>query len=580
MAGHSAYTRTTGFLTGLLLLASVSPVYAEIRTVRGLAVPVDEVSAVDSKNSRISLDGKMFLVPNEAVDTTILQQGLQSLTVIQKLNPASLIDFIRNAQHDNDAELVTLGFSALLSHKKLTLDQARELLSGAADSPPLVEAMKRVVQDAAAWNVIIPSLKAAVLVELGIADSVWIRQFALAPAVALNDEMHRYARIVFSDALKARRFARLPLLASLFRDLFGVEDGLFQEFRLVSDQLTRFHQGLKARDVNALEIGLVSLRSDDALKTTLYPYLVEEIHQAAREEVDEGRAPAAMELLCLIDTNFRTQTTHTLLRMALERLPLENSQLLDRPVIKRFLLAVSPYDEKLKALLVERLETQFRAAAQTGDLNRADRALETLAALRPDPEVANDELRVFYAQELRSQGRIVQSQTQIRNIKTGVPPLVRLSMFSLDTLGISFTLLVTIVCSGMIFITLALLQLTRRFPRRVMVADEEESESDRQEAESESDHRRDQDEFAGPRFRRMDTPKASPEQKEYLHCLSVFSLGPDASLKQIRQAYRAAVKEHHPDRHTEGIATDRFVNLNQTYERIIELRSLLGKLDN
>jgi DnaJ-domain-containing protein 1 len=60
---------------------------------------------------------------------------------------------------------------------------------------------------------------------------------------------------------------------------------------------------------------------------------------------------------------------------------------------------------------------------------------------------------------------------------------------------------------------------------------------------------------------------------EYLEALKVFGLSPKASLKDIKRAYRLAVKKHHPDLKNRSNQDDQlfFIRLNLEYEKLLKL---------
>jgi preprotein translocase subunit Sec63 len=70
-----------------------------------------------------------------------------------------------------------------------------------------------------------------------------------------------------------------------------------------------------------------------------------------------------------------------------------------------------------------------------------------------------------------------------------------------------------------------------------------------------------------------------PDYHEYVNCLKVFGLRPGADLAAIKNAYRNAVKEYHPDRNrnAQEMAAEVFIEMTRTYERLIELHTKQGK---
>ena len=70
----------------------------------------------------------------------------------------------------------------------------------------------------------------------------------------------------------------------------------------------------------------------------------------------------------------------------------------------------------------------------------------------------------------------------------------------------------------------------------------------------------------------------SPRMYEYIGLLRTFDLGPEADLRDIKGAYRQAVKAVHPDVNPQATEDDKklFVEYTSAYERIVDLRKSLG----
>jgi DnaJ-domain-containing protein 1 len=551
-------------------------------TVRGLMLPVDQISTVDSKNSRVVIQGKVYLVAKEQVDDLVVKQSLNDKTIVQKLNHGALVAFTDRSLGEDNLEYAVAGLRAMLLHAQISKDQWLEFLAINREHQVFIAALKQVVGDASIWPGVNSAIKIPILFELGIADPEWVSNSNPNAALSLSNEFHSFSETYVTEVIRARKFSRLGQIAHFLRELFGVEDPLFHQVRIIVEQLERFKQALQTRDAAALEITLLSLQKYQEQRQLLYPYFVEEIHRVARECIDSGAASQALALLALIDISFRTQTTHVLAKLCLERLSGGEALILDQPTVKRFLLALSQFDSSLKELFEKKLVAQFRAALSKQDIAQAERVISMLASARPDPNLANDQLRIEYAQILRDWGAYPQSQAQLRKVQTGLPFLVRLEIFTSDYLGISLFNFIALIISGALLAALIVIRLSAFIAARKQAA-EQEIAKEKSSAFAKFQFGKEQqqsedDTFSSPGFRRMQ--KVSPERAEYLRCLEVFGLAGDVSFKEIRQAYRQAVKTHHPDRQGEGLATDKFVDLNQTYERILEIRKILGLGDN
>ena len=72
------------------------------------------------------------------------------------------------------------------------------------------------------------------------------------------------------------------------------------------------------------------------------------------------------------------------------------------------------------------------------------------------------------------------------------------------------------------------------------------------------------------------SPSEQPESCEHAQLFAFFGLPPEASLKEIKAAYRAAIKAIHPDRNPEAqqeAASEEFIEATQCYEKLLRLRS-------
>lgn len=550
-------------------------VHAESRNYLGLSLSYDELSEVDSTNSRLIFEGKTFLIPTAEIDTALMQQCLRSQQCVRKLSLEALLILAKNASVKKDENLVDLSISALSLHPKFDLEASAELMAMVAGDAVAQSALKRVILDKEIFNALSPAIRVSILFEIGLADLTWLREKALGALLVLKAEFKVRATSSFSETIQTRRFERLALIAALLREVLGVDDPQFQEARLVADQVTQFQVALLKREVPALEIVLLSLGNNENFKDQLYPYLIEEIHRAAREDIDKDQPLLGLKLLTLVDLSYRTATTHSLVKIALAALDEKDLSSLNEIGVRQFLFSLAQFDVELTSAVERRFEESFYLLLKKENFSQVDRTLESILTIRPDPNRKNDKLRINYAKKLRDAGLKAQSDLQLDNIKTGVPWLLKLEFFSEDTLGTSLSMFV-LEMFGVFLVLVFLLNRWRKATQVVRARIQARRELEASRAETEEMPRGSS--VQGPVFRRMD--KMSPERSEYNRLLMFLGLPPSADYKEIRSAYRRAVKTHHPDMQSDtqksGMVSDKFVDLNQTYERILQLRELMG----
>jgi ADP-ribose pyrophosphatase YjhB (NUDIX family) len=551
--------------------------FADSRTVSGLTIPFDSAVDVDSKNVRISVGGKTLLIARKDLDATLVQQVLTDSQLVRKIAVNDLLQFVQTSAREGNTKFVDDGVFGLCIHPSFNVENARELSAMSFGNDAIAAGLRNFFENKAAVAALAVPQRVEVLFAAGVSNLEWVRERALSSLITLKDNIRKIARNEVSQSIQSRQFARVISIAAFLREVFGVDDAQFQETKLVADQLTDFQKNLAAREVTALEVTLVSLKSDQALEAKIFPYLTEEIHRAAREEIDRDKPVIGLRLLSLVDFTYRTATTHSLVKLALDRVEDTDLPSLSEANVRRFILALSQFDGSLKESIERLLERQLRRSLAAGEFVQVDRTLASIESLRPNPDKANDTLRIEYAKELRKRGLFSQSEMQFRAVQGGLPLGLRFQMFAEDSLGMPVWALGLEALAVLLLIILLvnrlrklgkMLQERREAKKRLLEAREAAEEVPRGST------------VQGPVFKRVD--KISPERKEYNQCLMLLGLSPNTPFKEIRSAYRKAVKTHHPDMQGKGesIVSDKFVDLNETYERILQLRESLGLNDD
>ncbi len=557
--------------TAFLLLLLPAHLGAETKTVAGLTLSYESITTVDGKNSRLAVDGRILLIPTNELDGALLQYSLKSPNVVRKLPIDALLTFAREAINQRNDGWTDLAIQGIALHPQFGEAQAAELAAQFQGSLVAIGAVKKIIDDRAIFSALQPRVQALFLLEAGMSDLDWVREHALSSALSRKADFRDAAKLALSDAIRTRRFARLPALASLLREVLGVEDAQFQETKLISDQLIQFQQGLSNDDISALEIVLVTLKSNQELEELIFPYIVEEIHRVVRERLDKDRVVPALRLLSLVDLSHRTTATHTLLKLMVDRVDRKDLTALTDVNVRRFLFSLAQFDTSLKKNAERRFEELYYQALENGDYALVDRALDDVLVLRPDPNDKNDALRINYARTLRNRGMYEQGDLQLSAVKLGIPLYTRLRILAEDTFGVSLTTML-LEFIAILLIVVILLNRMRRASQIFKEKKRAREEFEQSRVESEEVPRGST--VDGPVFRRID--KISPERNEYNRLLMILGVSPSARFKEIRSAYRKAVKTHHPDMQGAGLANDKFVDLNQTYQRIMQLREVMG----
>ncbi len=565
-------------VAGLCFLVPLQRVEAEVVSIAGLSCAVDNRKEIDNKNSALTLRGVQKIIPTSEASKVILEYCLERQNQA-RISPRMLVDALSRMQASEEALLAPLLTRALFVHPKLSQELLSEYFNLVEQRSSYRRIFRDVLSEEGIFSEVSPPLVGVFLAMAAVMEPDWFVDVLKAPAITFSKEFSIAADDTIGFIVRSKKLDRLAHLAKGLRGVFGTEDPLVIKLQLLSDVVERFSAALQNNDQASIEISLLALQKYPEDKSRLYPVCVEEIHRVSRQRLDDKQVAQALSLLAVIDLQYRTPTTHALTKMCLERLHGKDLVLFDNTTIRRFVASLIQFDEPLKNVVEGAIANNFYQELAAFDLHSAQLSIERMVAMRPDPNLQNDALRIAYARLLRDVGYFEESERQLKRVATGVPWLVRFEGFILKIFGLTIVNLGLLLLSALLLIALITVRVLSRTEPEPKQAPVNPFKRMKGEIPDEPRVLDEEVEINIPAFRRMH--KVSPEEMEYGRLLEVFSLSRSASFKEIRFAYRQAVKTYHPDRQGEeqgenAKANTKFVNLNQTYERILELRKSLG----
>jgi hypothetical protein len=320
----------------------------------------------------------------------------------------------------------------------------------------------------------------------------------------------------------------------------------------------------KADGVLLLISGLSSSQEIQPLITPIVRSL-----KSLSEQSDATSVEQIFKVLALIPSDLVTQDLLDFFYQQLVELKHTNisPQLFERLVSAH--LKVIESNERFANELENVVSHQVEQNFKTGDLERSKMFLGSWLILASRPEFLSTESLLQLYIWLNRFGMPEQAEKIYAQVadKLGLFDRVRL-FFVRHFPSVNYVFLVVLVV--LLSVTLIIVLLTKR------KVDDETLEFE---------------ENFGPTGEEPDQPKVfsvgalaiSPRMLRYKECLRVVGLSGPATVRDIKAAYRAAVKESHPDLKSENNAqeggqsqSDRFIELTQAYDEALALHAEIG----
>ncbi|MBN8550753.1 MAG: J domain-containing protein [Deltaproteobacteria bacterium] len=548
----------------LCLAGAASAASAESVKVSGLSFPVEALHEVDSSNVKITLFGETEIIARSSLDDFVVHKYFQNTSAAAALPRSGVRSFIQESVAQGKFDRAVDALRDLCRQAGEPDSKVAEFLVSLPDTSNS-GAFFRVASAVLAENNCAGAAAAEVIVRAGVGDTEWAKTKGIRFAFDHEKKVRALLEAKIRQAAKARNFSEIGRDVEFYGAVFGTEDPRYLQLVVLEARVAQATEAVQKGDLEALYPLVEQSKSNEELSELLSPLFVETLHTQAAKALTRGDSGNAIHILSHLDIRKRTPTTHELAQRSLQAL-----QPSERPVMAEggtaaFLRALSESDERVRAAYISYLERSFEYFIEKGSFDDVNYYFEHLTALRPDPNSANDRLRVQQISAYLDRKMMVSARDKLRQVQTGVPLFAR-ARFTLAGLYFDPMYLVISVVSllaGAIVILLAELigKLRRRLMHRISAR--------KAAAASEQE-----EEVIQPAFVQSGLVRSmSPSMIEYRECLEVFGLTSEASLKAIKAAYRHAVKEVHPDlnKDLDQEASERFLLLTKTYERILEL---------
>lgn len=545
---------------------------ADERRILGEVFNVDEISEVDSGTVELVLFGDRRIISKEKLDVFIVKEYFKELENFRGISTEKIEKFVERGAKDQQIELAFPAFAALLLRSRKIGEPTDVELERLILNISAFEGGFNIFKEALAVTekrLYSKKVLGALLIRVGENDLEWLRTNAASLVYLEGQAFKDAATQTFIRATKDKDYQRARKIVGLLEELFGKEDKAYTRLKFA---LNRIEQVLKVTEDGRIEdlYPLVeSSLAEPLLAEIIFPVLIETFHTQAERLILAGDPATALVVLSRIGPDRRTPTTHELAGRALDILTPSKDLIIRDWSLEVMLKTLAQNDPLVGGKYLTFLEAQTRYLIQIGNQGEANFCFSKLISARPDPNRANDAIRAEIALSYLKRGERALANAKMGEVRTflSLGNRVKLLMAGYYVEG----KIVWAFCVIVVLLAFYILKVRERLSRV-------SSRVERSDNGVESDPERVVGGFNMAEVRGTFNPRF----EEYKRCLKVLGLVPQASLRDIKWAYRNGVKEVHPDSAEVGASTTdslSFIQLTDTYERILELRKELGMGD-
>lgn len=559
--------RLCAIASTLLLCQLVPDARAEHREVYGLSIPVAEVSKVGTgKQFKVVVGTEARIVDGDFLNEYIVRAHLFGASAKKPPAP-DLFSFIGRAADANDLRLAALGLAALGSD-----DLARCLEQCAAP-----EVMRDVSREFLNLPEVFVAAREAddisrLLLAAAHGDGSWVRGKA---SRLLYDNLRTLREVAvdkFRQELLKRNLNSAYAISRLLLELLGESDAAVRELVYIERKLIEAFSTDEGQARASLQ-SLLSLSDvDQEMLRALQPLVRDRLIEVADLMLSGRRNDEALRLLLTLPFDERTPRVHELLRSAISGLSSEQLTVIGDTKLLDSASRYAAEDPHIARALQAQILAKVRALNNEGRALQARIFFDELRSIYKDPSLDNDLIRIEIARAFFLIGERSEGERLLEGLSRPLGAPEAASLF-ISGRYISQSLQFIAVFAP---ILAALLYLLIEKVRESVRARQKRAKEALAEDEEESTVR--------PQFSRQGmfvnhalVNPLNPRLAEYRGCLEVLGLTVNADLDEIKRTYRSAVKAAHPDmQQTGSFATERFVEITNAYDRLIQLRKEMG----
>ncbi|NLF25476.1 MAG: J domain-containing protein [Deltaproteobacteria bacterium] len=529
---------------------------------------VEEISAVDRKNVKLRVLGEEIVISKDEVERQVLRSYFDPERA-GTLPAEQTRGFIKMALKAKDYSAAKQAFLSLVFDPGMSeADLAVFLRKLAQDKRSLVY-FKKILLSAEALKSK-PGILIVLMYYVGLHDAGWVRQHCLRYTYLFGDRLRNFLDDKYYEAVSNGDFTLGDNILRTASVLLGPDDSVVEALHVINARLKR---SMSAVTMGNLE-GLLPLKDlaahTPSLQRLLPTLILSAVHRETEKRLLKGESDQAIKILTLIEPEWATSETLRFLKEALDGFkPGEHRPLVETRVYN-LIEALAHKESAVKEAYLNFLERLIQNAFRRGSFDNVNFFMSKLLRVRPDPHRSNDSLRLDEALALARRGSTAQAWKKLNEIKTGVSLIAKFRVWAAGIyIGPYLIAFLLALLALLIYVMCNLSKWEIWFRKNSQAARV-------QTVDSASAHP--SEEGTLPLFTNR-VRSIDPRRQEYEEFLQKLGLPPKASLKEIKAAYRNAVKAVHPDLKEGGSSSQdsvRFIEFTGIYEHILELRKALG----
>ena len=579
-------------------LISCNVVRAEKLNYCGLTIPLDLLKPVDALSVKVAIGSNERIIARSNLEHWALETTILDPSRLSRISTRELSALVNECTNTEPSSIISIALTNLYRRGEDRSFSARQYLNSSKENKQVLIAAiesgglglwENSVREAKSPGQI--SLLSESLAELLVLDPLWVKTKALRLYYLLSDPIYQLLYERVKEELASGNLKYISELSNSL-DAFGDDSskniGLLKQAAKLSLQLNKepFDSASVAAVINALQPA-ASVKGGQQIQDLLYPSISAKLITEITRLHGDGKLEEATKLLSLLPTGRSSPESIKMVSEILEALTAQSAVSVEEQT-NILLESYSKIDPAISSLYQKFLETQFFTFINSGQLSESEKILLFILRIRPDPDVQNDELRFQQSLAYQKQGQSSKGSEKISQMQTGLSLSQLLRRFIEVRIFGNLVLIFVLFCA--VFVSLwCLLKsgLIQKFRTAKLKNAAKSPATAKSASQSEKVKSKDLDPGEEPEaqsaaFVRLDRMRGnSSAQVAYEKNLRLFALDKQASLKEVKTAYRSAVKECHPDLNPgqSKELTQRFTELTQVYEELLELRRQLGIVD-
>lgn len=568
-------------ILNLLFLIISFNCFADTYSIFDYQVKVDSLSEVASGLYKVSYISKDKILSKEDLDKFVLENHFLNISN-SEFEILKITKLFTDLLVNNKYELAALLFNSLLKNKSISNANLESLFNGIKENTASLDLFKKIiVNDTLIANRnLVNKVISEKIFEI---DPYWLRKNSPSFFYTFFDSLKEATLKLFYEALINQSTDSINNASKSLNAFFG------SDFEDTKSALLLYE---KIRALLGRELDSVDFKKDYAYFLEVFQHIkstkninyfakevyIDKIHSLISLAKEKKLYNSSMLFFSLIPYNWRTPTTHKLALVVLNETPASFLFFTKDENLINFFTRLSKDDNEIRVALKSFLERNINWYLGKNEFKDASILLDNLVFLySTNKRNVPDRIYVNFAKSYLLNGNKYKAKYYLDKTSGFLSPieyiwfLTHSYYFQIYLLIIAFILIILFVIVRGIrlnsFPSLNIFSISKFIQSFRMKG---YGYGLRQKAETDFDKS-----IGKKRFVSNSIKAEDPRFIEYIRLLAVFELNQNASMKDLKNAYRKRVKKVHPDVSKAEEDAREFVYLTTTYGKIMELNSEL-----